>query len=242
MTKMNQFLALIPVVAFAAACSGVAPTGPSQITSSEPFEAVSGDATATGLRCSTLRSISLDIVPSSSPSPSADAYVWVEATYHFSAPELQRCPAPRWTSDRNQMVVNRTNPMRAGFLRAAGGQATLTATAANRVSNSIIVAIGPTIDLVVPGPLPQACRNIAGVDVKILGEPNMSNVVSFAASYIYKSPVIGLCTTAPAWKATRRGLTPSKTDPFRASIARAYDVRTTVTTTAPNGATGNVTF
>jgi hypothetical protein len=48
--------------------------------------------------------------------------------------------------------------------------------------------------------------------------------------------------TAPVWKATRRGITVQTANPFRASIARATGVRTTVTATAPNGASGNVAF
>jgi hypothetical protein len=234
MTQMNRFLALIPVVAFAAACSGVAPTASSQITSNQPSE-VSSDATAMALpvSCPTLTSISLDIVPN------GGVFVWVQATYHHSTPVLRPCPAPRWTSDRNQMIVDRNNPMRAGYRRSAGGSATLTATVANRITKSILVKIGPTSSLVDPNQ--GACRAIAGVDLKTLTGPDFGNVVSFAASYVYKGPVFGVCATAPVWKATRRGITP-QADPFRASIARATGIRTTVTATAPNGVAGDVTF
>jgi hypothetical protein len=239
MTKMKRFLALTPVVALAAACSGVAPTGPSPITSSEPNEVVSGYATATALPCPGLTSISLAVVPS------LDAYVWVEATYHYSAPASQLCAAPRWTSDRNQMVVNRNNPMRAGFRRSAGGKATLTATAANRISNSILVTIGPSTQIgssIIPSPLPQACRDIAGVTVRIVPNPATNRDVLFETSYRYKSPISGICSVAPRWTATRRGLTVNAADPFRSSIGRRTDVRTTVTSTAPNGVSGSVTF
>lgn len=236
MTKMNRFLALLPVAAFAAACSGV-PSGPSQV-SNEPFEEVSGEATATAaLPCPTLNRISLNVVPS------VDAYVWVEATYHYSGPVMQPCPAPRWTSNRNQMVVNRENPMRAGFRRSAGGKATLTATAPNRVTKTIEVTIGPPptrlASSIIPYPLPQACRDIAGVNVKIVPSPENDRHVWLVADYIYKRPMTGICTVAPVWKASRKGLHAAA---FQASIGRRTTVRTTVTATAPNGKFDSITF
>jgi hypothetical protein len=239
MTKMNRFLALIPVVAFAAACNGVAPTGPDQMTSNQPDEALSGNATATALPCPTLTSIDLARV-----TDGPNQYVWVEATYRYSSPAAQRCRAPKWTSDRNQMVVDRNNPMRAGFLRAAGGHATLTATAPNRVTNFILVTIGPVSrdDSSTIVPIPEACRAITGVNVKITPNPGISREVSLVTSYTYTSPIAGVCTFSPAWTASRTGLIVNATNPFRASIGRQVGVQTTVTSNAPNGISGNIRF
>jgi len=227
MTKMNRFLALIPAVAFAAACNGVAPTGPSQITSNDSHDAVSGQASAMTSSCVNLGRISLNVVEP------AGAILWVEATYHFTGPSIG-CAAPRWTSNRGEMVVDKTNPMRAGFPREAGGKAMLTATAPNRVTKSIVVDLGATrADL--------SCKQIAGVSVKVL-PVGISNDVSVKATYHYTGPVTGVCTLAPAWTASRRGLNVDPSDPFRASIARRTDIRTTITATAPNGLLGKVTF
>jgi len=137
--KINRFLALIPAVAFTAACSGVAPTGSSQITSNDSYDAASGQA------------------------------------------------------------------------------ATMTSRA------------------------PDSCKDISGVSVKVVRH-TISNDVFVEAAYLHVGPVIGVCTLSPAWTASRRGLTVDRTNPFRAYIARRTDLRTTVTATAPNGRSGQVTF
>jgi hypothetical protein len=226
-TKMNRFLALVPAVAFAAACNGVAPTGPSQITSNDSYDAVSGQASTMTSSCVNLGRISLNVVEP------AGAILWVQATYHFTGPSIG-CPAPRWTSNRVEMVLDKTNPMRAGFPRAAGGTATLTATAPNQVTKSIVVDLGGTR-------ADQSCKQIAGVSVKIV-PVTVSNDVSVKATYRYTGPVIGTCAQGPAWTASRRGLNVDPNDPFRAFISRRTDIRTTVTATAPNGRSGKVTF
>jgi len=226
MTKMSRFLALIPVVVSAAACNGVAPTGPSQITSNDSYESA-GAVTAMTPSCRNLGRISLTVLPAVSP------ILWVEANYQYTGPSLG-CPAPRWTSDRVEMVIDRNNPMRAGFPRTAGGNATLTATAPNRVTKSITVDLGATRD-------EQACKDVAGVSVKIVPINSTSGDVSLQATYRYFGSV-SLGCSAPAWTASRRGLNLNPYDPFRASIARRTTVRTTVTATAPNGLSGSVTF
>ena len=136
-TKINRFLALIPAVAFTAACSGVAPTGSSQITSDDSYGAASGQA------------------------------------------------------------------------------ATMTS--------------------------PDSCKDISGVSVKVVRH-TISNDVFVEAVYLHVGPVIGVCTLSPAWTASRRGITVDPTNSFRAYIARRTDIRTTVTATAPNGRSGQVTF
>ena len=226
-TKINRFLALIPAVAFMAACSGVAPTGPSQITSNDSYDAVSGEASAMTSSCVNLGRISLNVVEP------AGTILWVKATYHFTGPSLG-CPAPRWTSNRGEMIVDKTNPMRAGFPREAGGKATLTATAPNRVTQSIAVDLGTTRAA-------DSCKDISGVAVKVVRQ-TMSNDVFVEAVYLHVGPVIGVCTLSPAWTASRRGITVDPTNSFRAYIARRTDIRTTVTATAPNGRSGQVTF
>lgn len=135
MRRMIRFAALVPMLAFAAACSGAgAPTGTGQLTSSDPYEAVSGEATQMGK----------------------------------------------------------------------------------------------------PG-----CRDIASVQVGIV--PGGMDVVKLRARYVYKE-VTSFCAVPPNWAATRSGLNVSFEDPFRASISRRTDLRTTVTATAPNGKAGSVTF
>jgi hypothetical protein len=233
MRPMLRFTALIPMVAFVAACSGAMPTGPGPITSNESYQAA-GDVTAmlAEPQCANLGRIAL--APVTSP---ASPIHWIEATYYFNGP-AQPCPAPRWTSDRSNMVVDKTNPMRAGFPRMAGGQASLTATARNGVSKSIVVDLGPT--RMSDGD--QACKQIVAVDMRVLPVGISKNEVSLEARYRYDGPVLESCSIAPTWTASRRGLRVNPNNLFRASITRTAEVRTTVTATAPNGVFGRITF
>ena len=122
MTTMSKLLALIPVVAFAAGCNGTVPAGPSQVSNNDATLSTSGDASAMSrAKCSGLAAIELTVGPVSS-----DMMLWVDATYHFSSPVSSLCAAPEWSSDRQEMVVDRTNHFRAGFNRTAGGTAILT--------------------------------------------------------------------------------------------------------------------
>jgi hypothetical protein len=233
MTKMKRFLALIPVAAFAAACGGVSPTGSSQIVSHDSYEATGAVTAMTGSpQCVNLARISL--TPVTGPAVSIQ---WIKADYVFSGPSPLPCPAPRWTSNRFDMVVDKTNPMRAGFPRQSSGKATLTATALNGVTNSIVIDLDASRGFTDE----QACRAVAGVSLRILPVANAKADVSFEAKYTYAGPVTQACSVAPVWTASRSGLKVSFSDPFRASIA-GTNVRTTVTATAPNGLSGKITF
>ena len=233
MTKMSRFLALIPVAAFAAACNGAVATGPTDLSATEPMETASAAAMATipAPQCEYLARIELAI------DPTMGLMVWVDATYHYSRPVIAPCAPPRWTSPRPGLVVDPQNPMRAGFPRTAGGRATLTATAPNRISKTISVDLGPVTRL---ADAEQACRDISGVDVKLVPSIETKRV-TLKAAYVYMTPPSTGCMLAPSWEASRDGLTVDR-DPFRASISRRTDLKTRVTVTAPNGARGAVTF
>ena len=235
MTRMSRFLALIPVAAFTVACNGATPTGPTQISATEPMETASAEATAMtpAPSCQYLVRIDLD----ADPTPGSMA--WVQATYQYSRPVLTPCGPPRWTSLRGELVVDPQNPMRAGFPRSAGsGTATLTATAPNRLSHTIVVDLAPPTRL---ADAEQACRDIAGVDVKVVPSIEIARVV-LKATYVYMKPTTAVCSIAPDWMASRSGLTVDRMDPFRAWIRRRSDVKTRVTATSPNGMSGAVTF
>jgi hypothetical protein len=183
------------------------------------------------LGCSKLVDIELTIDNSS------DAMVWVLAGYHYSIPVSSHCAAPDWTSDRQEMVVDKSNPFRAGFNRTAGGTATLFATGPNGVQSKITLDInGPSNS--VRG-LPGTCTNVTGVSVDLRPASGLANVL--VASYTYDGPVSTPCLTAPVWAADRRGLNVNPKNLFEASIDRS-DAATTVTATAPNGIAGSTRF
>jgi hypothetical protein len=232
MTTMSKFLALIPVVAFAAGCNGTVPAGPSQVSNNDAIQKTSGDASATSLvKCTGLAAIELTVGPASSGS-----MLWVDATYHFSNPLPGLCAAPTWTSDRKELVVDKANHFRAGFNRTAGGTAILLATGPNGVQSRIQVDLNAT--RTVRG-LPDACAVVATVSVKAIPATSLTNLLE--ASYTYNGPISTPCLTAPVWTADRRGLTVNPKNPFRASID-VSDTATTVTATAPNGIAGSTKF
>jgi len=234
--KTAKFLALIPVVGLAAACNGVAPTGPSEFASNDASAALTGEASSMGRGssrlCAGLKGINLQVVDSD------DKTLWVVATYQFSGPAPTACAAPAWTSDRDGMRLDKANPFRAGFARDAGGRAILTATAPSGVHGSI------TLDLTsnrLGGE--RGCLDITGVDLQIVPITSDPGQVSLVATYRSSGPGAEGCAIGPSWSASRRGLRVDEKNPFKAYISAAADgVRTTVTATAPNGAAGKISF
>jgi hypothetical protein len=229
--KMAKILALIPVVSLAAACNGLAPTVPSELLPSND----SGDASAMSLstgNCEAVTGIDLHVVDSSR------TYLWVEATYQYINSGLVGCPAPTWSSDRDGLVVDERRPFRAGFQRSTGGRAVLTATALNGVHNSIRLDLGDS-------PLDfrnDPCLNIVSVDLQVLPSASDKGVVSIQAKYVFLGETAGDCRAPPSFKASRPGLRIDPRDPFRAEIASAPRIKTTVGATAPNGVGHNITF
>ena len=232
MTTMSKFLALIPVVAFAAGCHGAAPSGPGPLASNDATEAVSGGVTTMGRACLGLKAVDLTVVDSD------DSILWVKATYvYLSGPTWSSCAPPEWTANRDDLIVDKANRFRAGFFRFAGGSATVTATAPNGVHNRIEVNLGPATTVTAP----SSCDAVSGVSVTL--DPSGDDTdVRMIATYAYLSPVATPCGVAPAWYASRRGLRVNPKDPFRASIPPLSFNKTTVTATAPNGAVGGTTF
>jgi hypothetical protein len=86
-----------------------------------------------------------------------------------------------------------------------------------------------------------SCAEITAVEVKVVPAVGL-RVVALRATYVYATPGAEACTTAPAWQASRAGLNIDPRDPFKASLARQIDVKTTVTATAPNGIEGSLVF
>jgi len=86
-----------------------------------------------------------------------------------------------------------------------------------------------------------SCADITAVEVKVVPAVSL-RVVALRATYVYATPGAEACTTAPAWQASRAGLNIDPSNPFRASLARQSDVKTTVTAAAPNGIEGSLVF
>jgi len=234
--QFAKMLALMPVVALAAACNGVAPTSSTDV-STGVSATDSGEVTATAVRpCSNITGVNLRTAASG-------RMVWVEAKYNISGPTMTQCAAPKWSADRRGLRVDQANPFRAGFPVSMDGVANVTATAPNRVSNTIRVNLGRGADFAAPSETNnQACRVIDAVKVEQLPSlPPEAGKLTLRATYSYSQPVLSGCTRAPSWTATRKGLVVAN-DGFHASIARVSGTRTTVTATAPNRVQGSLTF
>ena len=252
MMKAGKMLALMPIVALAAACNGVAPTSSTDLTGDLTTQ--DGAVTAQGLRptsnpCKYVESIHLQVIEEKTA-------VLVEATYKYSQPSLTTCSAPTFTSNVRGLHVDATNPFRARLLRTAATEAKVTATAPNGVSESIQVVLqgpadtdpptsGPTTtpnDGVSRPTAENACKVIDGVNITVQPpDTNGGGDYILIASYSYSTPTLTPCAVAPAWSASRRGLTVNPRDGFRASIG-ASSVETTVYATAPTGVQGKTTF
>jgi len=256
MTKVAKMLALMPVVALAAACNGVTPTGSTGL-SADFSGADNGSASATGLinrACAAVESIHLEAVAVN------DAGLTIQATYKYNQPTQSGCPAPAWTSKTSQLAVDKANPFRVAVVRTVGDKAVVQATSLNGVTNSISVGVGggttdgavDPIDPVptpapkptspnrpVPTPTVDACALINGVQLSVFRQAG--GTVGLTAAYTYSRPVTSDCSKAPQWSATRKGLAVNDRDAFKASIP-ASDTETVVIATAPNGVQNKVSF
>jgi hypothetical protein len=237
--RFAKMLALMPVVALAAACNGVAPTSSTDVSTGVVATASGDEVMATAVRpCSNITDVNLR-------TQTVGRMVWVQARYNVSGPTTTQCAAPVWTADRSGLMVDTANPFRAGYPASTNGIANVTATAPNHVSNTIRLNLGRA-DFAAPAEtVNQACRLIDAVRVtQVPSTPSTSPVaerVTFEATYSYSQPVTAECTKAPSWTASRKGLVVAN-DGFHASIARVATARTTVTATAPNRVKGSLTF
>ena len=232
--RFAKMLALMPVVALAAACNGVAPTSSTDV-STGVSATDSGDVTAMAARpCSNITGVNLR-------TETVGRMVWVQARYNISGPTTAQCAAPVWSADLKGLTVDRSNPFRAGYPASTDGIANVTATAPNRISSTITLNLGR--DFAAPSETQnQACRLIDAV--RVTQVPSTSLVaerITFEATYSYSQPVTAECTKAPSWTASRKGLVVAN-DGFHASIARVATARTTVTATAPNRVKGSLSF
>jgi hypothetical protein len=232
-------LALMPVVALAAACNGVAPTASTDL-SSGVSATDEGAVTAQSNRdksCWLVDYIHLQVVDATKTA------VWVEATYKYRQPPTTKCEAPTFTSNVRGLQVDKVNPFRAGLSRSAATTAKITATAPNGVTHGIQVDLGgpgtsdrPTVD--------NPCKAIDGVTISVDVPPGINGDVILAAKYqyVFSTPQPSGCPIAPTWEATRRGLTVNPKDGFRASIPVDRTGPTIVYVTAPNGVLNKVQF
>lgn len=134
MRRMIRFGVLISVVAFVAACNAPGPTGMGQITSSDPYETVSGDVTAMmPPGCSNIVHVDVLMLPATSVE-----VVRFQARYRYSAP-VERCmKGPRWEASRAGIVVDPKNRFLAWIPRNPLQERTVvTATAPNRVKGTV---------------------------------------------------------------------------------------------------------
>jgi hypothetical protein len=235
--KTSKFLALIPVITFAAACNSVVPSGPSTVASNDASEMASGGAsTMSRATCTGITGVSLRIDGTN------DAMLWVEAIYQYGGPvstpvPQPRCGAPTWRSDHAGLTIDKLNPFRAGFSRKETGKATLQARAPNGVHNAIDIELSPTNR---KDP-PSGCTDITGVTLKLI--PNNDDTrVAIEAAYEYSGPLTTPCPKAPEWFADRRGLVVNEKNPFQAWIGMRSDLETTVTATGPTGVVGSIIF
>jgi hypothetical protein len=259
MKKVAKMLALMPVVALAAACNGVAPTSSTGL-STDLSGTDNGGVSATGLTnraCALVHGIDLQVVGDN------DANVTILATYKYSQPTSVDCQAPVWTSTTSVLAVDKANPFRVAVVRTAGDRAVVRATAPNGATNTISVIVRPTtsdpthdaVDPVDPMPAPRpnvpttpnrptpalnACRLIDGVTLSAVRQ--VGGTVALSAAYTYSQAVPLDCATAPQWSATRKGLTVNPRDGFKASIPADSDAETVVVATAPNGVQNKVSF
>jgi hypothetical protein len=253
-------LALMPVVALAAACNGVAPTAPSGTDLSNGVSAnQEGSAAATGLvnqACANVAGIDLQVVEISR------TMVFVEASYKYNPQRPNGCRAVEFTSNRPGLEVDKINPFRAGALRSLGGEATIKAAAPNGVSKAITVQLGGTSSTPsapsapsTPGTpstpsapstpnspdLQIGCKYIDEVAVSVVQPASDGGDVVMTAQYHFSTPLTSGCSTAPTWQATRKGLSVNPLDGFKASIPAAPEA-TTVLVTAPSGVQAKVRF
>lgn len=136
MRPMIRLAALIPFVAFLAACSGAGPMGPGQITSSDPYEAVSGDATAMRVppACKNISGVDVLMLP-----PMSIKEVRFEARYRYNTPEGRCTAAPLWEASRSGILVHPKDPFRAWIPRSPRHERTVvTATAPNGIEGRLV--------------------------------------------------------------------------------------------------------
>jgi len=228
MTKTSLFLALIPIMALAAACSGPAPTAPTDLDGSALVgSSGSGTVTAMASPCAAITGIKLKVDDSSR------TFLWVEATYQYISSGFVVCPAPAWSSDRQEMIVDRANPFRAGFSRSVTGRAILKAAALNGVTNSIRVELGGSGN----------CHNIVAVNLKVVENPLDDAFVWVQAAYVFLGDTPDNCADPPTFAASRKGLRIHPSDLFRAGIATAAPgIKTSVSAAAPNGVAAKIRF
>ena len=135
MRRMIRFAALIPVVVFVAACNAPGPTGMGQITSSDPYEAVSGDATAMmPPGCSNIIHVDVLMLPATSVE-----VVRFQAMYRYSTPAERCTKGPRWEASRPGIVVDPKDKFQAWIPRNPVHERTVvTATAPNRLTGTLV--------------------------------------------------------------------------------------------------------
>jgi hypothetical protein len=120
---------LVPLLAFAAACNGVAPTGSSAITSNDAYEA-GGDVGALSNgneACRLIVDVKLRILPDD-----GTGNVVLQAAYRYESPGGPECAiGPAWTASRRGLYVSPCTPFLASIARDTDVRTTVTATGPN---------------------------------------------------------------------------------------------------------------
>src|SRR5687768_17467758 len=97
--RFGKMLALMPVVALAAACNGVAPTSSTEVSTGVVATASGDEVMATAVRpCSNITGVNLR-------TQTGGQMIWVQARYNISGPTTTQCAAPRWSADRGGLIV-----------------------------------------------------------------------------------------------------------------------------------------
>jgi hypothetical protein len=120
---------LVPLLAFAAACNGVTPTGSSAITSIDANEAGGNASALSGGNdaCRLITDVKLRILPDD-----GTGYVVLQAQYRYQSPEAGECSiVPVWTASRRGLGVNPCTPFMASIERKTEVRTIVTTTGPN---------------------------------------------------------------------------------------------------------------
>jgi hypothetical protein len=137
MRRMIRFAGLVPILAFAAACSGAgAPTGPAPMTANDPYEAMSGEASQMlNVPCKDIAAVDVSIL-----APTSMTVVQLRAVYRYEKPQptgMSCAVPPKWSANRKGLNVHPTDPFRASIERRGDGRTTVTAKAPNGKHGSV---------------------------------------------------------------------------------------------------------
>jgi hypothetical protein len=195
---------------------------PNGVTGSLTLQGRATDLSASAV-CKNVMGVKLALLPATNtPKPQ------IRATYLTLGPSMDVCPAPVWSSEPRGALTATKDPFVVGV--SSTRPLTVTATAPNGVRGSFTLQ-GKDASVV--------CNSVKGVQLRIVPSPTPGPIV-IEAAYVQFGPSIDNCP-APAWASDPRGILTGTKNPFRMRVSGATRPAT-VTATAPNGITGQITL